>query len=346
MSGSGLRSTLGVSLWGGQVRGVVPNTPTVMGRAVRPPSRIHTARELFVAAYDRFQDACRAVDEPGVAVIAVDERTGIPAGLARLCARVGRPVTAIIGRHDRCDLYLNGHERLSLRHLAVVVDPVTSFVKGAPVRYRLVDLRTGEAMVGEDGKQLRGLVAEGPAIVRCAGYLLFFLPLGDPTDWPASADDAWAMLPERVYLDELELAQGTLPKLRMPRADVRETYITRTGGARDTSMRLAQGEIAGVLELHTPYRQLALSIGEKALRDGILLGRYGRCDATEAAGEDESLSRVHALLIQIEDRLVLIDTASTNGTFERGQPARIVVMESGTELRLGKRTFLRWRATS
>ena len=56
----------------------------------------------------------------------------------------------------------------------------------------------------QDGKHLRGLAAEGPAILRLGGYMLFILMLGDPTDWPASASDAWAMLPERVYFDEME----------------------------------------------------------------------------------------------------------------------------------------------
>lgn len=347
MSGDGLRATLGVSLWGGQVRGTKPNAPTMMGRVPRLPLRIQGARELFVGAYGRFRDTCRAFDEPGLAIVAVDEQTGRAAGVVKLCARVGRPVAAIIGRHDRCDLFLDGRDELSLRHLAVVLAPVTSWARGEPkIRYRILDLRTGEAMVDEEGKSLRGLVAEGPAIVRCAGYVLFFLALGDPTDWPAAADDAWAMLPERVYLDEItpnDLAQGSLPRMRMSRQDVRETFITRTGGPRDTSMRLAQGDIAGTLELHTPHRELALAIGEAALRDGVLLGRYQRCDAMEAATEDTSLSRVHALLIQIDQHLLLVDTASTNGTFERGAPARVVIVDRTTELRLGKRTFARWR---
>lgn len=348
MSGNGMRSTLGISLWGGQVRGTAVNAQTMMRPAVRPqglPGVSYTARDLFIAAYPRFAGSCRRFDEPGIAVIAVDEATGIPAGIVQLCARVQRPVAAIVGRHDRCDLYLAQHEELSLRQLAIVLDPVTNWARGSStVKYRVLDLRTGTPIVDEDGKPMRGLVAEGPAIFRCAGYAMFVLPLGDSTDWPASANDAWQMLPERVYLDELENApQGSLPQIRMPRRDVRETYITRTGGPRDTGMRLAQGDATGVLELHTPTRQVTLTIGHKALTDGILLGRYSRCDATEAAHEDHSLSRVHALLMQIEDRLLLVDTASTNGTFERGTPARVVVLDGSTELRLGKRTFVRWR---
>jgi hypothetical protein len=339
--------TLGVSLWDGQVRGTVPNTATLMAPAVVPTFRrkVQAPRELFVGAYERFAASCRAFEEPGLAVIAIEEQTGRAAGIVRLCARVKRPVAAIVGRHDRCDLFLQGREQLSLRQLAVVLEPVTNWARGATnVRYRILDLRTQNAMFDEEGNELRGLVAEGPAIVRCAGYCLFALPLGDPSDWPESGEDAWAMLPDRVYLDELEKCpRGSLPRLRMPNPLARETFITRTGGPRDTMERLAQGDGAGVLELSTPLRQIALTIGENALEHGVLLGRYGRCDAREAATEDESLSRVHALLIRTEERLLLVDTASSNGTFEKGQQTRLVVVDGATELRLGKRTFLRWR---
>lgn len=342
------RPTLDVSLWAGQSRGAVPNAPTLMMKAARPliPGRIGTARDLFVGAYQRFAPVCRAFDEPGLAVVAIDEATGIPAGIVKLCARVQRPVAAIVGRHDKCDLYLQGRDQLSLRQLAVIVDPVKSWERGATaIRYRVLDLRTTEPMVDEEGRSLRGIAAEGPAILRCAGFVLFMLVLGDPSDWPADAADAWAMLPERVYLDELEnCAAGSLPKIRRPRFDARETYITRTNGPRDTGMRLAQGDGVGTLEIFTPHRQLAIQIGADALKDGVLLGRYGRCDLTEAAGEDHSLSRVHALLVQFEDRLLLVDTASSNGTFERGERVRVVVIDKDTELRLGKKTFLRWRS--
>jgi hypothetical protein len=337
-----------VSLWAGQSRGVIPNAPTLMMKAARPvlPARISTARDLFLMAYPKFAPVCRAFEEPGLAVIAVDEATGRPAGIVKLCARVQRPVSAIIGRHDRCDLYLHERESLSLRQLLVVVDPVKSWERGATaVRYRVLDLRTSQPMVDEDGRPLRGIAAEGPAILRCAGYVLFMLVLGDPSDWPADAADAWAMLPERVYLDELEnCAAGSLPKIRRPRVDVRETFITRTNGPRDTQMRLAQGDGVGKLEIYTPNRQLSIAVGADALRDGVLLGRYGRCDLTDAASEDHSLSRVHALLMQLDERLLLIDTASSNGTFERGQQVRVVVIDKDTELRLGKKTYLRWRA--
>jgi hypothetical protein len=119
--------------------------------------------------------------------------------------------------------------------------------------------------------------------------------------------------------------------------------ITRTHGVRDTGMRLVQGDVAGYLELFCPTKNVTLAIGESALKDGVLIGRYDRCDAKDIATDDTSLSRVHALLMRVEDRLLLIDTASSNGTFEKGQQVRVVVIDADTELRLGKKTYARWR---
>lgn len=342
------RLTIDASLWDGQRRDIpAANAATLMFPAQHPrrvPRGSSDARTLFLAAYGKFADACRAFDEPGLAVIAVDEDTCRPSGIVRLTARVQRPVAAIVGRHDHCDLFLHTREDLALRQLAVILEPVTNWTRGATnIRYRLLDLRTTQPMTGEDGKKTRGLVAEGPAIVRCGGYTVFALPLGDPSDWPERAEDAWSMLPARVYLDELppELAHGSLP--RMPQQLSRSSTLTRTSGVRDTGMRLVEGDVAGYLELYAPTKQVTLAIGEAALKDGVLIGRYDRCDATDIATDDTSLSRVHALLMRVEDRLLLVDTASSNGTFEKGQQVRVVVLEADTELRLGKKTFARWR---
>ena len=217
--------------------------------------------------------------------------------------------------------------------------------------YRVLDLRTGDGLLDEDGRKLRGLRAEGPSILRCGGYTLFMLPLGDPTDWPAAGDDAWSGLPERVYFDELEhCAGGSLPRLRLPRAGVTQSVVFRTQGPRDTGMRLVGGgpAIAGVLEIHGAHRRVALEIGHEALRDGVLIGRYERCDGTEAT-DDPSLSRVHALLVHIDDKLVMIDTASFNGTRTidaagtEGERARLLELDGDRELRLGKGTRVSWR---
>jgi hypothetical protein len=59
--------------------------------------------------------------------------------------------------------------------------------------------------------------------------------------------------------------------------------------------------------------------------------------------DDASLSRVHALLLHDHDRLLLIDTASFNGTRPSGgESARVIVIDRDLELVLGKKTRVRW----
>jgi hypothetical protein len=356
VNGVDLRNTVAVSLWAGQQRGDAANRSTLIVHVPRVGAAMDP-RSLFTFAYPRFAEACRSVDEPGLAIIAIDETTGQAAGICRVLARVGRPVGAIIGRHDHCDLFLAGREELALRHLAVVVEPVINWQRGATqVRYRVMDLRTHTGMIGEDGKRLRGLTCEGPAIIRCGGYAIYMLPLGDPSDWPEQGKDAWEMLPARVFLDEAFAEGSSVVKLEprpMPRssgldkANLRQTIITRTHGPQDSGSMLVQnGDAVGVIELSTPHRQLRMDVGERALGNGILFGRYDRCDAMGAAADDGTLSRVHVMLVKVEDRVMVIDTASSNGTFENGERIRFAVFQGDGEVRLGKRTFMRWRDQS
>lgn len=341
--------TLGVDLWGGQVRGNAENRATLTGRAPRFDVPARDLRALFHQGYGQFADACRAVDEPGVAIIAVDERSGRPAGMATLRARPARYVAAMVGRHDQCDLFLQGSDDLALRHLAIVLDPARSWERNSTaIRYRVLDLRTQIGFRDEQSKMLRGLRCEGPALLRCAGYALFILPLGDASDWPASGNDAWEMLPERIYFDELtNVPEASAPKLRVKDFQSASTHVSmimRTQGPRDTGDSLVMaGTGVGTLELIGRHHRGTLTLGASALQDGVLLGRYARCDASQII-DDPSLSRVHALLLDVGDQFLMIDTASRNGTrLYGGQDSRVISITGDTELGLGSRTLARWR---
>lgn len=338
--------TVGVDLWGGQVRGIGDNRATVLRSVPRIDREL---RALFHQAYPMFAPICRAVDEPGIAMIAIDEVTGKAAGICTLRARVARYVAAMVGRHDACDLFLRGNEELALRHLAIVLDPVKSWARGATaVRYRVLDLRTQHGFRDEHGRPLRGLRAEGPALLRCAGYALFILPLGDPSDWPESGNDAWDLVPERVYFDELKnVPEASMPKMiarDFQNAQTHVSVIMRTQGPRETGDSLVMpGAGVGTLELIGKHHRGTLTLGHEALRDGVLVGRYARCDGAGVL-DDPSLSRVHALLLDVEDAFLVIDTASRNGTRLHGQEdARVIAIAGDTELGLGSRTRARWR---
>lgn len=314
---------------------IVPSPGDRSATVFRPPvPRTADPYALFAATYDRFAPSCREVDEPGIVAVAVDELTGSLVGLCGIQACFGRPAIAVLGRHDRCDLPLWGDE-IALRHAAIVLDPVRSWAEGARVAYRVLDLRTTGGLVDEIGRPLCSFRADGPAILRCGSQLVFILPLGDPSDWPASAELAWAMLPQRVYLDEC----GGIAK---PQAHT--SVVFRTPPIRGSGDLIA-GELAGTLEVTRPGHDFVVAIGKTALRDGVLLGRYERCDLLGSL--DGSVSRVHALLVQVHSQLILADLASTHGFGPLGgNRARVAELVDGSELWFARETRLRWRQLS
>ena len=333
--------TLVTEHWAGQVRGSGANAAT----RVVPTRSLHglDLASLFVFAYPSFAALCREVDEPGLAVIAIDERTGRATGMAILRAQVGRHVAVIVGRHDRSDLYLPDDAALSLRHLAVVLSPVAGWQPGAGIpSYRILDMRTESGTTDEAGRRLQGIRCEGAAFLRCGANLMVALPLGDPTDWPESAMDAWSQLPERVYHDELLFVPDA--SAVRPRVSPNKTLVTRISGPRELGAPLAdRDDVVGDLTLEGPVSRRTVSIGDRALRNGVLLGRYARCDMARG-DEDESLSRVHGLLLHVDDQLLLIDTASTNGTrLSGGGDARVIAVSEAAVIELGHATTLRWR---
>jgi hypothetical protein len=298
----------------------------------------------FASAYPAIAAACRGVEEPGIAIAAVDDRTGQLVGLTRVAARPDRHVAAVVGRHDHVDVFLATPDSLALRHFAVVLDPVRRWDRGvADVSYRILDLHTEAGLEDEHGTSLRGLRAEGPALLRCPGHAVFILPLGDPTDWPASAVLAWSYLPERVYFDERAHRRATPAP---PTRAGRQSVLSQTRGPRGAHDLLGAGETA-VAELHVcgPDGRHRLPIGASALDDGILLGRYARCDGSYLFASDAAISRVHLLLIRLDDRVVAIDTGSSNGTrWPTGEPFRAAQLAATDHLLLGGgATHLGWR---
>ena len=386
---------------------------------------------LFLATWLELRRIATSFGLPGVAVAAVDMTRRRVAGSLCVAAKPGHANSAIIGRHSQCDLYLHGDPALSLRHLAVLVHPLQAWggPSGTDVVYRVVDLRTSTAFADEHGRRLEAVTAEGPMFLACGNYALFFLVTGDPSAWPEDAADAWACIPERVYVGEQEaepdrwkrrrgrragpgaaasadrrdsaaaraptsgeppaersgsgsgsgsgsaersgdrpaagkgrggMAQGTgvepapAAVSRVPPAASAAPAPASVAGAarRDaiTMIRSQRGPARASIELvgadEQPLGALRLSagadaqtvvLGERVLDEGILLGRYERCDTHGASIMDNgNISRVHILIVRIDDVVYAVDTASTNGTFlARGDEVRIVSLGSGTELVLG-----------
>lgn len=324
------------------------NAPTVLG--IRSPApRTERLRTLFLSAYGELDKSCRDYPDPGLAVVAVSEETGRLAGFSCLPARPGDPTAAVIGRHGCADVYLSGSATLALRHLAIIVEPVLRWAAGhIDVRYRVLDLRSENGFQDETGRSLRSLTCEGPAIISCSGFALYLLPLGDPTDFPERASDAWEMLPERVYFDEVtRFPEGTnaAPLWARPKRAHSRLMRTLPPLAFDQSLSDGSETRAGTLEVRGPGGSNRLAVSASSLDRGVLVGRYPRCNTGQCV-VDESVSRVHLLIVRVAGRVQAMDTGSRNGTYAGGRPIpRITPIADGDVLIVGRGgTEVSWRS--
>ncbi len=366
-----------VRLEGGQQREQADNTDTVVVSMDRPAAC--PFETLFLLHYDAIRATVTSFGRPGVAIVAIDLSSRKVAGSICVAGKAGEANAAIIGRHSMTDLFLDTDQSLSLRHLAVVVDPLRA---DHDVRFRIIDLRTRSAFEDEIGQRYEALVAEGPIFVRLSNYALYCLVTDDQASWPERAEEGWACIPERIYLRQEEaepdrwrrgrpsmrqrdpssaagkgsavdpLAPHALGKSRHSSPDPKRITMVQAmrGPTRAKSRLLAPGELPiGNLRVATTKASQVLIIGAIAAQRGILLGRYDRCDTHGAQVlTDNNISRVHLLVLGVGDMLYAIDTASTNGTWLREDDGhcreiRIMPLVPDVDVLLGEDlASLRW----
>ena len=288
-------------------------------------------RGLFRRHYARIRSTCLEFAEPGIAVFAF-ERGGAQgwAGTMCLAARAGQGRAGVLGRHGEAELFLGEDPTVALRHLLFAVEPpsLRDAIRGE-VRYRVLDLHTGSPPRDEAGRAVSSLTAEGPVLLACQRYAVMALVTGDPTDWPDSADDAWACLPERVFVEEslAPMASGSAPR-RLPVRAIASAGRRSESGRRTTLVRTHAGpshiaapppaadeQATGQLVVASGARALVIPAGPETLRRGLLIGRYERCQAGgPALIQSDRISRVHLIVIELAGTLHAIDLASTNGS--------------------------------
>lgn len=299
-----------------------------------PPS----CEVAFVGAYPRIREVCSAITEPGLAIFAVDDQ-GLAAH-AVVKPHAAAIQTAIIGRHTSADLFLADDQRLSLRHLALVMHPL----RGPNLTYHLVDLRTPLGMADELGRPVEHVAAQGPLMLQVGSYAVIAIPVRAAAPWPEDPLEAWQGLPARTYVE----GERSIPRRAVQEADatgiqvIRGARFAREGMADTDDVRIGQ------LLVRSQRGTSSFVLGDKALRGGVLLGRYDRCDnAGLPVLSDHRISRVHTLLMLIDGAVHAIDTASTNGIWFRGAEIRHHPLSYGDELEIGSRlAWIRWDATS
>ena len=71
-----------------------------------------------------------------------------------------------------------------------------------------------------------------------------------------------------------------------------------------------------------------MELAHRSLAQGVLLGRYPRCDNDRLDPfnvlANPNISRVHVLLLEIDGAVYALDTASSNGMWLLGHEARVI----------------------
>lgn len=308
---------------------IVAGTDPLLARAAIP------YETLFFAHYAAIRELA-AREAPGAAMIAVHAPTGALAGQLWLRRKPDRPNAAIVGRHSECDLVLD-HGSLSLRHVALVVPRVD----GGTPRFWVRELRTGGGLDSVQGTPVGGALVEGAGLFRAGGYALIAFATGRGTGgaWPVRAQDAWAALHQRATGPRvIPMDPGLPPRPRLEASPAPSVSVIR--GPLKTSEALLEpgGVRACTLRIDSEGHRARLALDEAALGRGVLLGRYARCDSG-AVLRIEEISRVHLLVVRVEEDLVAIDTASTQGTYlepDAPQRAHVVVLSKGEVAHLGR----------
>lgn len=298
-----------------------------------PPS----FESAFRQHYPALLQARRALGLPGVVIAAT--RGPVDPQILCLAAKEGTSNSAIVGRHSRCDLYLDGDPGLSLRHLAVLVNAVS----GDGPRLRVLDLHTPRGFVDENGRKLSALRSDGPLFLRLASYLLMVLPAVE--EWPDDAGQAWDSLPPRCYGDAREHESPAASCERERGSEATHSEVVALDGPLELDeLRAPPGSRLGTLVLTSEHGREDIAVGTSEASRGILLGRYRRCASPQLiALANRRLSRVHLLIVDTGFGLFAVDTASTNPTRCGSTRIRSTPLEAGTRLTLPGDVELEWQ---
>ena len=274
---------------------------------------------LFRKHFSALRAAYQAQPAEGVLIAGVDGN-----GVFDAHAHLRLPATGIahliVGRHERCDVVLSRDTDVSLRHMLVRA------TRGAhgQLQLRAIALRSRCGLLSEDGKRCEAIASEGPLFLRIASYVVLLFPTGPAVrGWSHEADETWRAFAPRN--------QEILP----PPQPLKSRSAPAPGAVKLATITI-QSSSPQAGELTSTH-----AVWSDQLERGILVGRDDRC--SHGGLEEGNLSRVHLVLLSVDDEVWAIDTASTNGTrVLHGPPFRQLLLSGETHLILADALSLRW----
>ena len=274
---------------------------------------------LFRKHFPALRGAYQAQSAEGVLIAAVDGN-GIYDSHAHLKLPSSGIAHLIVGRHERCDVVFSRDVEVSLRHMLV---RATRGAQGQ-LQLRAIDLSSRCGLLSEEGKRCEAIASEGPLFLRIASYAVLLFPTGPAVRrWSHDPDETWRHLAPRN--------QEILP----PPQPLKSRSAPAPGAVKLATITI-QSSSPQAGELTSTH-----AVWSDQLERGILVGRDDRCSH---GGVDEgNLSRVHLVLLSVDDEVWAIDTASTNGTrVLHGPPFRQLLLSGDTHLVLADALSLRW----
>ena len=292
-------------------------------------------RECFMVHHRAVRDGLAHHPYPGfLAFVADGER--LEAMWIAASEELAR--AAIIGRHSRATLALpRDHASAALRHLALIV----RLEQARPVA-RLLDLQTEVGFADPLGRRFEAIRTDGPTFFSAGGAVLMLFPTGPSLRMLEDADASWAAIPPRRWFESRSNRHRTGGP--PPSAGQQETLVRAEHGPRGCRSRLCRHtEIpVGIATVSAGGEETHVRISGRALDEGFLIGRYDRCEVGGPEA-DESLSRVHLLVIREGRKVIAIDTASTNGTYSGEDRVHLIELQERTRLDLGGVLEFTWR---
>jgi hypothetical protein len=228
----------------------------------------------------------------------------------------------VVGRHDQCDVVLEGDPTVALRHMLVRAQLLDD---GCP-RLSVLDLHTDIGFQVAGGPKENSISATGPIVFRVGAFAIVALPNG-------------------------EVAPPTLPEPTCSRADIAHPYrqpgipaeITFLPRAMELGETRADASGTGwIVTVHGSRGVSTVDVSPLDLEIGVLVGRAPKCNDDLKKVLHDGISRVHVLL----RRGRAYDLASTQGLFFEERRVRSIALDdAGTAFRMGEKdpVFIHWR---
>ncbi len=255
-----------------------------------------------------------------------------PLALSRQAA-VG-PRAYVIGAGERVDLAVpsSGTQPLLPRHLGVIAVPRADGVilRGVSLHPER-ELQVAPVPTDREGtSSIPEAPAAGGAVARGGLSLLFDglrldvrAELENPTQ--SGGDGADGILEIFPVGQQLSFFAGAGMRAM---GDVLSSIAGPAGGGHAVPALVLSHEepppAGGTLMLRTRLGVHRVEVTDDELRRGLLIGRSRRCVLGRGFDENDGLSRVHALVIALDDGVYALDLASRYGLRDVSRPSRLI----------------------